>query len=512
MDLSDWIERNAGFTPEATAILFEGETLSYVAMAEQVGRAAGALASGLGVKAGDRIAFLGYNNPQMLILLFACARIGAMLIPLNWRLAPPEHRRMIADSTPAVLFAEPDFIAHAAGIAEASPGMRLVAMEDAPEGWQAYGDVMADADPVAPGAHGTGPDDAILLCYTSGATGTPKGVVLTQEALFYNAINAIHMCNMTNADRVLTTLPMFHVGGLNIQTMPAFHAGATVIVHAKFDPAATFEDLEREEITLCILVPAQIMAMMPMPQWPKLDLSHLRMLSTGSTLVPHSLIRAFHERGVPVTQVYGSTETAPLATYGSVAMAERKVGSGGRVALHCELRIIDDQGADVATGTSGEILVRGPSIMREYWQAPELTAEALKDGWFHTGDMGHLDEDGFLFVDDRKKEMIISGAENIYPAELENLLADCAELEEAAVVGRADEKWGEVPIAVVVRKAGAEIDEAGVKDFFQGRIARFKHPHQVIFIEALPRNAMGKVVKDELRELVAPKKDDKGKT
>jgi fatty-acyl-CoA synthase len=296
---------------------------------------------------------------------------------------------------------------------------------------------------------------------------------------------------------------MFHVGGLNIQTVPAFHAGATIVLHAKFDPVAVFEDLEREEITLCILVPAQIMAMIQMPQWPKLDLSHLRMLSTGSTLVPHSLIRAFHERGIPVTQVYGSTETAPIATHGSVAMAEGKVGSGGMAALHCEIKIIDEDGAEVAAGTSGEILVRGPNIMREYWQAPELTAEALKEGWFHSGDIGHLDEDGFLFVDDRKKDMIISGAENIYPAELENLLADCAELEEAAVVGRADEKWGEVPVAVAVRKTGARIDEDGVKEFFKDRIARFKHPHDVIFIEALPRNAMGKVVKDELRELVA---------
>lgn len=510
MDLSDWIERNAGFTPEATAILFEGQALTYGAMAERVARAAGALASGLGVKPGERIAFLGYNNPQMIVLLFACARIGAMLMPLNWRLASPEHRRMIAESRPTAFFVEPDFMAHAAGMADANPGMRLIAMGDAKGGtgdgtgdWLTYDALMAAADPLAAGSCGAGPADPILLCYTSGATGTPKGAVLTQEALLFNALNSTHMCDMTRADRVLTTLPLFHVGGLNIQTLPALHAGASVVLHAKFDPVATLEDLEREKITLCLLVPAQIMAMIEMPQWPKLDLGHLRLLSTGSTLVPHSLIRAFHQRGIPVIQVYGSTETAPIATYGSVVDARRKVGSAGKPALHCEVRIVGEDGADQAAGTSGEILVRGPNVMREYWQAPELTAQALRDGWFYTGDMGHFDAEGFLFVDDRKKEMIISGAENIYPAELENLLADCAALDEAAVVGRADEKWGEVPVAVVVRKPGTDIDEDGVKEFFVGRIARFKHPHQVIFVATLPRNAMGKVIKDELRDMVA---------
>ncbi len=503
MDLSDWIERNAGFTPDATAILFEGENLTYSAMTKRIARAAGALRDKLGVKAGDRIAYLGYNHPEMLVLLFACARIGAMLIPLNWRLAPPEHGLMIAGAIPAAFFAEPDFIAHGAAIADASPGMKLIAMEGGEEGWLSYNTLMDEANPVPPGECGTGPDDPILLCYTSGATGMPKGVVLTQEALFYNAVNSIHMNDMTRADRVLTNLPMFHVGGLNIQTLPALHAGATIIMHAKFDPDATYRDLVDEKITLCVLVPAQIMTMIQMPGWEELDLSHLRMLSTGSTLVPHSLIRVFHDRGIPVTQVYGSTETAPIATYGSIALAEEKIGSAGKAALHCELRIIGEDGEDVPAGTPGEILMRGPNIMREYWQAPELTAQALQDGWFHSGDMGHLDEDGFLFINDRKKDMIISGAENIFPAELENLLADCAELEEAAVVGRADEKWGEVPIAVVVLKEGAEIDAEGAKGLFQGRLARFKHPHEVIFIEALPRNAMGKIVKDELRELVA---------
>ncbi len=515
MDLSDWIERNADFTPDATAILFEGQALTYGAMAERVARAAGALASGLGVKPGERIAFLGYNNPQMIVLLFACARIGAMLIPLNWRLAPPEHRRMIAESRPTAFFVEPDFMAHAAGMADANPGMRLIAMGkggiggkggDGGEGtgdWLTYDALMAEADPLAAGCGGARLADPILLCYTSGATGAPKGAVLTQEALLFNAINSTHMCDMTRADRVLTTLPMVHVGGLNIHTLPAFHAGASVVLQAKFDPVATCQDLERERITLCLLVPAQIMAIIEMPQWPKLDLGHLRMLAAGSTLVPHSLIRAIHQRGIPVIQVYGSTETAPIATYGSILDARRKVGSAGKPALHCAVRIVGEDGADQAAGTSGEILVRGPNVMREYWQAPELTAQALRNGWFYTGDIGHFDEEGFLFVDDRKKEMIISGAENIYPAELENLLADCAELDEAAVVGRADEKWGEVPVAVVVRKPGADIDEDGVKKFFAGRIARFKHPHQVIFVAALPRNAMGKVIKDELRDLVA---------
>jgi fatty-acyl-CoA synthase len=223
---------------------------------------------------------------------------------------------------------------------------------------------------------------------------------------------------------------------------------------------------------------------------------------TGSTIVPLPLIRALLERGIPCGQVYGSTETAPTCIYLRGDDGARKIGSCGKPALHCEVRVVDDQGRDVEADEPGEILVRGPNVMFEYWGNEEATAEALRDGWFHTGDIGYRDAEGFYYVNERKKDMIISGSENIYPAELEAVLADCAEIAEAAVVARPDAKWGEVAVAMVVRKPGSRLGPEEVLALFRGRLARFKHPHDVIFVEALPRNVMGKVLKYQLREML----------
>jgi fatty-acyl-CoA synthase len=295
---------------------------------------------------------------------------------------------------------------------------------------------------------------------------------------------------------------MFHVGGLNIQTLPALHLGATVVLHDKFDPQAALDAIERDRPTLAVLVPAQLQAMMALPEWESTDLSCLRAISTGSTFVPVPLIEAIEARGVPMIQVYGSTETAPVAVYQRAADTQRKAGSCGKVAIHCEMRITDDEGRDVEPGTSGEIWIRGANVMDGYWNLPEETAAALTDGWFHSGDVGHLDEDGFLFVDDRKKDMIISGGENIYPAELENVLAGCPQIREAAVVGRSDTKWGEVPVAVVVATGEGALTDKDVLALFETRLARFKHPRAVIFVAELPRNAMGKIQKHEISKML----------
>jgi fatty-acyl-CoA synthase len=249
-------------------------------------------------------------------------------------------------------------------------------------------------------------------------------------------------------------------------------------------------------------VPAQLDMMMASPRWHSADLSNLRMITTGSTIVPHSLIRAVHARGVPLVQVYGSTETCPIAAYLKAGDAVPKAGSTGRPAAHCRLRIVDDASRDVAAGASGEIIVRGPNVMLGYWNAPQATAAALVDGWLHTGDVGHQDADGFLYVDGRVKDMIISGGENIYPAEIENVLAECAEILEASVVGRADPRWGEIVVAVVVLAAGSNLTERDILNMFEGRIARYKHPKEVRFVERLPRTALGKIRKEDVRQLI----------
>jgi len=501
MDLAHWIERHAAFTPDQPAILFAGQETSYAALAADVRLAIRRLAA-LGVRRGEVVAFLGFNHPGQLVLLFACARIGAILLPLNWRLAAPEHARVLADASPRAVIVEAAFLAHAESLRAALPEAHWLALDGATPGWSAWQDVDAAAA-LAVRSDEDAESAPVLLCYTSGSTGVPKGVVLTQRALLYNALNSSHMHDLTAADRVLTTLPLFHVGGINIQTLPALHAGATVELHAKFDPAATFDAIEGRRITLTVLVPAQLTAMMEHPRWQRADLSSLRVISTGSTIVSESFVRRVHERGLRLIQVYGSTETSPIATYLRAGDADRKAGSAGLPALHCEVRVVDADGSDLPPGGDGEILVRGANVMRDYWNVPEQTARALRGGWYHSGDFGHFDPEGYLYVVARKNDMIISGGENIYPAEIEGVLLECPAIAEASVVGRPDERWGEAVVAVVALKPGAAISEAEVLALFAGRIARYKQPREVRFVAALPRTAIGKVNRSELRAAIA---------
>jgi fatty-acyl-CoA synthase len=479
MNLSHWIERHAQFSPRAAALRFQGETWTYEALCARIERTAGLLAN-FEVKKGDVVGYLGLNHPAMLELLFACARVGAIFLPLNWRHAAPEHSRTLDDARPRFVVVQSEFASqlHDVRTFELKP-------------WQA-------AMPKAVPPHSGKPEDPVLLCYTSGSTGAPKGVVLTQSALEWNAVNSTHMHDLTSADRILTTLPLFHVGGLNILTMPALHAGACVTLHEKFEPGATLDALERERITLTVLVPAQLLVLMDSPRWREADLSGLRMITTGSTIVSEEFVREVNARA-PLVQVYGSTETCPIASYVRREDAERKPGSAGVPALHCEVRIVDDLGNPLPAGRDGEIEVRGPNVMQGYWNAPHATAEALHDGWYRSGDVGHLDSEGHLYVVSRKKDMIISGGENIYPAELENILLECPQIAEACVVGRPDARWGEAVVAVVVLRNGSSLRSEDVLKLFENRIARYKHPREVKFMQALPRTALGKLRKDEIK-------------
>lgn len=490
MDLSTWIGRWAAFSPERIAITCDGEDLSYAALDGMIGRIAGGLRTGLGIGRGDRVTFLGANCPEMIALVFACARLGAMVVPLNWRLAPPELGFILDHSGASVLVCAPEFWKTGESVAATVADLRLVST--------AVDGGLFSAEPDAtltPHVDGASP---LLVVYTSGTTGKPKGAVLTQDALLWNAVNSAHMHDMTSADRVLTSAPLFHVGGLNIQTLPALHAGATVLLHRRFEAGAVLVAIADDRPSLAVLVPAQIQAMVAHGEWAETDLSSLRMVTTGSTIVPLGVIDAFHARDVPVVQVYGSTETAPIAAYLRADQARDHMGSTGLAALHCELRIVDADGAEIHDGARGEIQVRGPNVMFEYWADAAATEAAFSDGWFRSGDIGHFDEDGFLFVDDRMKDVIISGGENIYSAELEAVLDEDPRIREAAVIGRVEPRWGEVPVAVVVA-ANPALDATAVLGLFEGRLARFKHPKDVIFSDALPRNAMGKIEKFTLR-------------
>jgi len=502
MNLSDWIDRHAGLSPGKTAIRFPERDVSYAELAAQVEGLAAALAA-CGVQRGSCVAFLGFNSPEMLALLFACARLGVLFMPLNWRLAAPEHRQMLDDCPPSLLFVEAPFVAQTDALRTGLDGVTPVSFGPTLAGWLSWEEFCRRGDGPAPSDPQVGPDTPLLICYTSGSTGKPKGVLLTQRALSCNAANSADMHELRADDIILTTLPLFHVGGLNNQTTPALQAGCSVVLHPKFEAEATFDAIEREGITLTVLVPAQLDMMMAHNRWAAADFSRLRMITTGSTIVPHHIIRAVHEKGVPLVQVYGATETCPIAACLKAADARRKAGSTGKAALRCELRIVDSAGADVANGVSGEILVRGDNVMTGYWNAPQATAAALIDGWFHSGDMGHRDEEGYLYVDGRSKEMIISGGENIYPAEIENLLIESPDIAEASVVGRPDERWGETVVAVVVPRGDRPLSGERVLQLLEGRIARYKHPKEVLLVGELPKTALGKVRKEDVRRMVA---------
>ncbi|MCZ2440036.1 MAG: AMP-binding protein [Burkholderiales bacterium] len=507
MDLlpADWIHAAAARHGDRCALRCGHESLSYEAMARAIEVHERALAA-CGVGQGQVVAWLGLNSGAMLTLLFACARRGTLFVPLNWRLAPPEHRAMLAECRPALLFADAPFAAPSDAAAVAAADTRCIAVDaaDRPPHWMSLPDFLeAGQGGEPPPRVAVSPQSPLLLCYTSGSTGRPKGVLLSHEALCANADASVDMHAMVESDRVLTTLPLFHVGGLNIQTLPALREGCRVELHPKFDPAAALTAIERERITLTVLVPAQLDAVMALPQWPSTDLSSLRAISTGSTVVPERLCHAVHARGVPLIQVWGATETSPIAACQHADEAVRTAGSAGRAALGVELRIVDAAGDDLPTGQSGEILVRGRNVMSAYWQDPQATARVLVDGWFHSGDRGRLDAQGFLWVDGRIKDMIISGGENVSPAEVEIALQEDPDVAEAAVVGRPDARWGERVVAVVVPRPGVQIAPREVMARLEGRIARFKQPKQVFVVDALPRTALGKVRKEDVRSLVA---------
>ena len=492
-DLSFWVERNAAFTHSKTAIRFEGEDIDYARFVGMIRAHARALKTVYGVERGDRVAFLGFNSPAMLVLFFACARLGAMFSPLNWRLVAPELAYILADSAPQLVIADAE---HADLAREAAAGCPANVV---PVGRIAGDAETASGDDRNPGVNAETP---CLLVYTSGTTGHPKGAVLAQEAIQVNALNCIHYAGLTDADRVLTVLPMFHVGGLNILTSPTFYVGGTVILQRRFDAAATLRAIAEDRPTQLVLVPTTIQAMIDLPGWPDADLSSLRILTTGSSIVPLHLIHAIHKRGIPVCQVYGLTETAPVSIYQKPGDCGLKPRSTGKCGLHCEMMIADDDGNPLPDGSSGEILIRGRNVLLEYWNDEGETRRALREGWFHTGDVGYRDADGDVFVNDRKKDIVISGGENIYPAEIEQLAHRMDDVADIAVVGREDARWGEVAVAVVVLAPGAALAAAEFIARFEGRLARFKHPKDVLFVDALPKNAVGKTLKHELRERV----------
>jgi fatty-acyl-CoA synthase len=500
--LANWFLQRALRTPERRALSFEESALTYGAAQSLIEQYAARLA-GLGVTHRTRVAFLGQNQPDFLITMFAAARLGAIFVPLNFRLTGPEIAFIVGDCGAEILIADP---AHRPVIdsvrAELSTLRHFLTTHSDVAGWDRL-DASGSGKTAAP--FHTAPDDVAVIMYTSGTTGRQKGAMLTHGNIWWNNANAMHTIDFEQNDVTLTSAPMFHIGGLNVLTLATLQKGGEVVLHRTFDPGRTLSAIEEHRVTTFFGVPAMFQFMSQHPGFANADLSSLRVAVCGGAPCPESLLRLYAERGVPMQQGYGLTETSPMVSFLAPEFSFSKLGSSGRTPLFTEIKLIDGDGEILREpGAPGEVLVRGPNVMAGYWNRPEETAAAIDaDGWFHTGDVAFLDGEGFLTICDRIKDMIISGGENVYPAEVESVLFKHPAIAEIAVIGEADEKWGECVVAIAALKPEHSLGLEELRAFAGERLARYKLPRRLVTMSALPRNTVGKVLKFELRKAVA---------
>jgi fatty-acyl-CoA synthase len=460
----------------------------------------GALAAGLrelGVGRGDVVALLLYNHLEFLETVFALNRIGAAFLPLNYRLSPVEWEFILGHSEAVALVTEPEF---ADAVPGAGPRHRILLGARRP-GWLSYEDVVArhhgEHVPVEP----VGPDHLQRLMYTSGTTSRPKGVRITHANHLFKNLGHLVEFGLTSADSTLVCGPLYHVGGLDLPGLGTLYAGGSLIVLRKFDAREVLDTIEAERPTNVWLAPSMMNAVLRLPDLAERDTSSLRFIIGGGEKMPVPLVERIRTAfpGAWFADAYGLTETVAGDTFNDAGHVLSKVGSVGRPVVHLRIRIVDDQGSEVPAGQLGEITLSGPKVFSGYWRDEEATAKALRDGWFHTGDLGRVDEDGYLYVEDRKKDMIVSGGENIATPEVERVLYEHPDVVEAAVVGTPHERWGEVPKAFVVRRPGSAVDAAELAAHCRGRLAKFKVPAAIEFLAELPRTPSGKVLKRELR-------------
>jgi O-succinylbenzoate-CoA ligase len=501
-NLGLFLEKRARLSPrlEALVEVERGRRFTYAELDARANRTANALLA-LGVRPGDRVALLLMNGVEYLESYFALAKLGAVMVPLNWRLVPDELAFILRDAGAAVLIHDAEFDAAVAALRGLDTPLRTVLRAgdgEPPAGALAYGAVR-DASPAEAPPCPASDDDVLFIMYTSGTTGLPKGAVHTHGTMIAASITINLTSDMRHGDRYLQMLPLFHVGALTPATS-AVHRGATLVLMRAFDPKRVFPLIEAERITTGLAVPAMLNFMLAAGDPRAHDHTALRWLMSGAAPVPPALIERYAELGIEIHQVYGLTESCGPACLISPEEALAKIGSTGPAFFHTDVRVVDERGADVEPGQIGEVIVRGAHIMKGYWNRPEATAETIRDGWLYTGDLACVDKDGFVFIQDRKKDMIISGGENVYPAEIEAVLARHPDVLECAVIGMPSPRWGESAAAVVVVRAGASCAAAELVAFCEGKLARYKIPRVVELVDEIPRNPTGKVLKRVLRE------------
>jgi fatty-acyl-CoA synthase len=502
MYFGDWLARWAMYSPEKVALVdvASGRRLTYREFNWRADQLAGALRQRLGVGKGDRVAVLAHNCAETLELFFALGKLGAIMVPVNYRLAAAEIKHILTDAAPKVLFYGPEFATTIVGLAPELDIASVLAFEPtgAESGYEALLASYAGAGVPTPAEISL--EDAHLILYTSGTTGLPKGAMLTHGTITWNAINTQVGWDLRSDDVTLTHTPFFHTGGLNVLTTPLIHRGGTIILMRTFDAVTSLELIERERCTVVFAVPTMFHMMLEAANFETAKLDSVRFFVTGGAPCPVPLIEAYAKRGMTFKQGYGLTEAGPNCFTLDGRDAIRKAGSVGFPNFHVDVRVVDDEGQDVPAGAVGELLIRGPHVIKGYWKNPQATAASIQDGWLHTGDLVRRDEEGYFYIVDRKKDMIISGGENIFPAELEHLLLSHPAVAEVAVIGVPHPKWGEVGRVVAVLKAGETATEAELIDYLGERVARYKLPKSVVFVPSLPRNPTGKVLKTTLRE------------
>lgn len=507
--LGSWPERRLRLSPHEPAIWFEGATTTHGEFAHRVRRAAAAL-DALGVRRGDRVAWFGANHPSALETLYACGQLGAIWVPVNARFTAPEARYVLEHSGASVVVHGREHGTTADVLRAQLPAVRhWAAVEPPVEGgarsldWQR---LLSGVEPVLRD-EAVSLDDPCLIMYTSGTTGRPKGATLTHANMTWSCLNQVMGFDFTPDERTLGLAPLFHIGGLNGTLNPTLLRGGCVVLLRGFDPQAALRVIVEQRVTSFFAVPTMLDALSRQPDFDAVDLSALRTVGAAGAPLPLPLLRTWLDRGITVQQAYGMTESAPSGTVLDSADAVAKVGSAGRAQFFVDVRVVRGDGTECAPGEIGEVVLSGPNIMAGYWNDPEATAAAVVDGWYHSGDAGTMDEDGYLHIRDRYQDMIISGGENVYPAEVESALLELPEVLEAAVIGVPDPRWGEVGLAVVVPAPGPAVDPEGIRTALRARLAGFKVPHRVEFTAELPKTATGKIRKPELRARYATAED-----
>ena len=457
----------------------------------------------LGVEKGDRVAIMMMNSAEFFESYYAIAKIGGVVVPLNWRLVADEPEFILKDSGSKTLIFGREFIDLASDLNSRGDKTDIVNWLHSSEGdsethfakdYEAVRNAAPVDDPECPAED----DDLLYIMYTSGTTGLPKGVVHSHNTMLWAMMTFQSIADTHDGDRYLAALPLFHVGALTPVTLNVY-SGVTSIVMREFDATRAWELMGEERVTTGLLVPAMLNFMIQVNDLDRFDHSSLRWIQSGASPLPVSLIQQYSDIGIDIHQIYGLTETCGPACLITGDDAIARIGSTGRGFFHTDIRIVDDEGNDVPAEVQGEIWVKGRHIMLGYWNRPDATADTItEDGWLRTGDIATFDEDGFVYIQDRIKDMIISGGENVYPAEIENVILTHPDVAEVAVIGQPSERWGESPFAVVVRKTDA-LAEKDVLNYCDGKLARYKLPKGVVFIEVIPRNANGKVLKRNLR-------------